>query len=92
MDSCQCSVSKREQFGINDGKHDLTAAMAVAQRELQQVQQTLWEGDGRKDIQIYKCKHKDTSKSLKSQRAAHTGEQVGVHLSAVGGGFGAESS
>lgn len=36
--SCQGGVPEREQLGVDDGEHGLAAAVAVTQRELQQVQ------------------------------------------------------
>lgn len=47
MYSCQRSVTEREEFGVDDDEHGLTAVVAVTQREPQQVQQALWETDGR---------------------------------------------
>lgn len=37
--SSQCCVSEREEFGVDDGEHGLTAAMAVTQRTLEQLEQ-----------------------------------------------------
>lgn len=47
MYSCQRSVSEGEEFGVDDGEHGLAAAVAVTQREPQQVQQALRQTDGR---------------------------------------------
>lgn len=52
MHSCQCGVTQGEEFGVDGGEHGLTAAVAVAQREPQQVQQALWEADGRQDDDV----------------------------------------
>lgn len=37
--SSQCGVSEAEEFGVDDGEHELTAAMAVTQRTLEQLEQ-----------------------------------------------------
>lgn len=55
---CQGGVAEGEQLGVDDGEHGLAAAVAVAQGELQQVQQTLWEYDGRHEVQL--CKENST--------------------------------
>lgn len=34
VNSCQCRLSEGEQFGVDDGEHGLTAAVAVSQGEL----------------------------------------------------------
>lgn len=51
MDSGQRRVTQREKLGIDDGEHGLAATVTVTQRELQQVQQALWEDDGRQQVQ-----------------------------------------
>lgn len=50
--SCQSGVTEREEFGEDDCEHGLTAAVAVSQGELQQVQQALWEADGRQQVEV----------------------------------------
>lgn len=50
--SCQSSVTQGEEFWVDDGEHGLAAAVTVAQWELQQVQQALWEGDGRQQAEV----------------------------------------
>lgn len=35
--SSQCCVSEGEEFGVDNGEHGLTAAMAVTQRTLEQL-------------------------------------------------------
>lgn len=52
MDSCQRGVTEREEFGVDDGEHGLAAAVTMSQREVEQVQQALWEGDGRQQVQL----------------------------------------
>ena len=52
MHSCQGGVTEGEEFRVDDGEHGLAAAVAVTQRELQQVQQALWEGDGGQQIEV----------------------------------------
>lgn len=52
MHSCQCGVTEGEEFGVDDGEHGLTAAVAVSKGELQQVQQALWEADGRQQAEV----------------------------------------
>lgn len=49
MDSRQHGVPQGEEFGVDAGEHGLAAAVAVSQREAQQVQQALWEaGEGQR--------------------------------------------
>lgn len=62
MNSCQCGVTEGEEFGVDDGEHGLTAAVAVSQGEPQQVQQALRETDGRQQAEVYK--HKSVIKSF----------------------------
>lgn len=50
--SCQHSITEGEEFGEDDGEHGLTTAMAVTQGELQQIQQALWEADGRQQAEV----------------------------------------
>lgn len=50
--SCQRGVTEGEEFGIDDGEHSLTAAVAVSQGELKEVQQALREGDGRQQVEV----------------------------------------
>lgn len=54
VDSGQHRVTQREKLGIDDGEHGLAATVTVTQRELQQVQQALWEDDGRQQVQAWK--------------------------------------
>lgn len=52
MHSSQCSVAEGEEFGVDDGEHGLATSVAVSQGELQQVQQALWEADGRQQVEV----------------------------------------
>lgn len=52
MHSCQCGVTEGEEFGVDDGEHGLAATVTVSQGELKQVQQALWEGDGRQQVEV----------------------------------------
>lgn len=39
--SCECGLSKRKQFRVDDGEHGLTTAVTVTQRPPDHIQQTL---------------------------------------------------
>lgn len=41
-----------EEFGVDGGEHGLKAAVAVPQRETQQVQQALGEADGGQHVEV----------------------------------------
>lgn len=45
MHSCQYGVTEGKEFGVDDGEHGLTAAMAVPQGKKQQVLETLGDVD-----------------------------------------------
>lgn len=53
MNSCQHGVAEGKEFGVDAGEHGLAAVVAVSQRELQQVQQVLWEAFGRQQVKLY---------------------------------------
>lgn len=44
--------AEREELGVDDGEHGLKAAVAVSQRETQQVQQALGEADGGQQVEV----------------------------------------
>ena len=52
MNSCQGGVTKGEKFGVDDGEHGLAATVTMTQGEMQQLQQALWEGDGRQRAEV----------------------------------------
>lgn len=50
--SSQCGVSEGEEFWIDNGEHGLTAAMAVTQRTLEQLQQAGGQQERRQERRV----------------------------------------
>lgn len=82
MHSGQGGVTEGEELWEDDGEHGLAAAVAVSQRELQQVQQALWEGDGRQQVELYKEENQGVQQKLPvvlQISSTWRGQIIGMH-------------